>query len=70
MKENRQKENQFQSKENEKVAQLYEGINLEVPNSDILNSTFKSTSPPVSMNRLGLLKFEEEEKLSHTVERR
>ena len=44
MVENRQKENQFQYKEDEEVAQLCEDINLEVSNSVILNSTFKSTA--------------------------
>ena len=58
--ENRQKENQFQNKEDEQVAQLCEGINLEVCNSDILNSTFKSTASSVSMNHSRLLRFEEE----------
>ena len=38
-------------------------------NSDILNSTFKSTASSVSMNHSGLLRFEEEEKLPQTVER-
>ena len=44
MVENRQKENQFRYKEDKEVAQLCEDINLEVSNSDILNSTFKSTA--------------------------
>ena len=69
MVENRQKENQFQCKEDEEVAQLCEDINLEVSSPDILNSTFKSTASSVSMNRSGLLRFEEEEKLPQTVER-
>ena len=38
MVENRQKENQFRNKEDEEVAQMCEDINLEVSNSDILNS--------------------------------
>ena len=69
MVENRQKENQFWNKEDEEVAQLCEDINLEVSNSDILNSTFKSTASSVSVNRSGLLRFEKEEKLPQTVER-
>ena len=69
MVENRQKENQFRNKEDEEVAQLCEDINLEVSNSDILNSSFKSTASSVSMNRSGLLRFKEEEKLTQTVER-
>ena len=44
MVKHRQKVNQFQNKEDEEVAQLCEDINLEVSNSDILNSTFKSTA--------------------------
>ena len=60
MVENRQKENQFQNKEDEEIAQLCEDIILEVPNSDILNSTFKSTASSISMNRSKLLRFEEE----------
>ena len=69
MVENRQKENQFRNKEDEEVAQLCEDINLEVSNSDILNSSFKSTASSVSMNCSGLLRFKEEEKLTQTVER-
>ena len=69
MVENRQKENQFRNKEDEEVAQLCEDINFEVSNSDILNSTLKSTASSVSMNHSGLLRFEEEEKLPQTVER-
>ena len=69
MVENRQKENQFQNKEDEEVVQLCEDISLEVSNSDILNSTFKSIASSVSMNRSGLLRFGEEEKLPQTVER-
>ena len=69
MVENRQKENQFQNKEDEEVAQLCEDISLEVSNSDILNSSFKSTTSSVSVNHSGLLRFEEEEKLTQTVER-
>ena len=65
MVENRQKENQFRYKEDEEVAQLCENINLEVSNSDILNSTFKCTASSVSVNRSGLLRFEEEEKNYH-----
>ena len=48
--ENRQKENQFQNKEDKKVAQLCEEINLEMSNSDIFSSTFKSTASSVNMN--------------------
>ena len=39
MEENRQKENQFLNKEDEGVSRLCEEINLEVSNSDILNTT-------------------------------
>ena len=69
MVENRQKENQFRNKEDEEVAQMCEDINLEVSNSDILNSSFNSRASSVSMNISELLKFEEEEKLSQAVER-
>ena len=69
MEENRQKENQFQSKEDEEVARLCEEVNLEVSTSDVFNSTFKSTASSVSMNRSGILRFEEEEKLPQAVER-
>ena len=69
MMENRHKENHFWNTEDEEVVQLSEDINLEVSNSDIFNSTFKSTLSSVSMNCSGLLRFEEEEKLPQTVER-
>ena len=39
MEENRQKENQFLNKEDEGVPWLCEEINLEVSNSDVLNTT-------------------------------
>ena len=39
MEENRQKENQFLNEEDEGVPRLCEEINLEVSNSDILNTT-------------------------------
>ena len=57
MDENRQKEKQFRNKEDEVVAQLCEEINLKVSNSDILNSTFKSTASSFSMNHSGLPRF-------------
>ena len=66
--ESRQKENQFENKEDEEVPQKREDINLEVFNSDILNSTSKSTASSVSMNLSGLLGFEKQ-KLPQTVER-
>ena len=69
MVKHRQKVNQFQNKEDEEVAQLCEDINLEVSSPDILNSAFKSTASSVRVNRSGLLRFEEEEKLPQTVER-
>ena len=69
MVENRQKENQFQNKKDEEVAQLCEDINFEESNSDILNSRLKSTASSVTMSCSGLLRFEEEEKLPQTVER-
>ena len=69
MVENRQKENHFRNKEDEELVQLCEDVSLKVSNSDILNSTFKSTASSVSTNCSGLLRFEEEEKLLQTVER-
>ena len=54
MVKNRQKENQFWNKEDEEVAQLCEDINLEVSNSDIVYSTFKSAVAYLSMNCSGL----------------
>ena len=66
---NRQKDNKFQNKEDEEVAQLCADINVQVPKSDMLNSTFKSTASSVSMNHSGLLRFAEKEKLPQTVER-
>ena len=56
MDKNRQKEKQSRNKEDEVVAQLCEEINLKVSNSDILNSSFKSTAS-VSMNHSGLPRF-------------
>ena len=54
-------------KEDEEVALLCEEINAGVSNSDIINCTFKSAASSVSMNRSGLLKSEEEEKLESAV---
>ena len=55
--ENRQKENQFQNKEDEEFVQLSGEVNLEVSNSDLLNSTFKYTASSVTMNHSGVFKM-------------
>ena len=55
--ENRQKENQFQNKEDEEFVQLSWEVNLEVSNSDLLNSTFKYTASSVTMNHSGVFKM-------------
>ena len=55
--ENRQKENQFQNKEDEEFVQLSGEVNLEVSNSDLLNSTFKYTASSVTMNHSGVSKM-------------
>ena len=55
--ENRQKENQFQNKEDEEFVQLSGEVNLEVSNSDLLNSTFKYTASSVTMNHSGVSKI-------------
>ena len=65
MEENRQKEKQFQKKEDEKVAEL-----CEESNSNIVNSTFTiSTALSISMTWSGLLRIDEAEKLPQIVER-
>ena len=65
MEENRQKEKQFQKKEDEKVVEL-----CEESNSDIVNSTFTiPTALTVNMTRSGLLRIHEAEKLPQIVER-
>ena len=55
--ENRQKENQFQNKEDEEFVQLSGEVNLEVSNSDLLNSTFQYTASSVTMNHSGVFKM-------------